>query len=130
MYRSSDLDGVFVLTDEEYEFLREINGFTFHYGEIAGKHSDVSRELDFNKIEILSDKEEEIAFFERILPYGAGFSFKDKWFDMCAAYDGGWEAGGSKCFAIPEEAFEDYRQFNNSLMKHEFIKGFNKRRSE
>jgi hypothetical protein len=125
MRRSSDIEGVFVLTDEELEAVREMDGYEVRYGEIAGKHSDVTCKLLLSDIEILTDKEEEVAFFERILPQGAGFHFPPYWFDTDRAADDGYEAGRMKSYKDATDALEtDYNQHNNNVMKKAFITAF------
>lgn len=130
MRRSSNIEGVFVLTDEELDAVKEMKGFEVRYGEISGKHSDVTCELHLEDIEILSDKEEEVAFFERILPHGAGFYFPDYWFSNDRAYEDGWEAGRDKSYKKPEDAFKDYSYYNNRVMRDAFVKGFNSARED
>jgi hypothetical protein len=128
-HRSSDLEGVFIMTDEEIEAVKDMEGCEVRYGEVAGKHSDVECELRFSDIQILSEKEEEIAFFERLFPEGVGFSHKTYWFNTDRAYDDGWEAGGMKCYKDVNEAFEDYRQHDNNVMRKVFAEGFKKGRN-
>lgn len=130
MGRSSDIEGVFIMTDEGLQCVREMKGYEVHYGEISGKHSDVSAELDINDIEILSDKEEEVAFFERILPRGAGFNFKSYWFDTDNAAENGYEAAQSASYKDAQEAFVDYPRYNNSVMRAAFIESFDEARKD
>jgi hypothetical protein len=125
MHRSSDIEGVFVLTDEELEIIKELDGYEVYYGEIAGKHSEVTCELYIKDVEILADKEEEVAFFERILPHGAGFSFKGYWFDTDRAGEHGWDAGRHEGYETAEEALKDYKKYDNSVMREHFVDGFN-----
>jgi len=130
MRRSSNIEGVFVITDEELKAVESMGGSEVHYGEIAGKYSEVTCNLHKNDIEILSDKEEEIAFFERILPNGAGFKFKRYWFNTDRAHEAGWEEGYSTSYKNAQEALEDYSSYNNDVMKDAFIEGFNSGRGQ
>lgn len=130
MHRSSDIEGVFLMSDEELNIAKELDGFEVYYGEIAGKHSEVSCTLHFEHIEVLSEKEEEVAFFKKILPHGAGFPFKDYWFNTDRASEAGWEEGYSKHYKNAEEALAEYGEYNNSIMKNAFIEGFRKAREK
>jgi hypothetical protein len=127
-YRFASLEGVFVLTDDEFAAIQEMDGREVQYGEVAGKHSDVHKAIIISKLEILSDKEEEIAFFERILPEGVGFDFKKYWFNTDLAYDEGYQEGNSSFWKDAQEAISDYPKHNNSVMRDAFYKGFNNAR--
>jgi hypothetical protein len=130
MHRSSDIEGVFVLTDEELDAVKVLEGYEVYYGEISGKHSEVMVELRYKDIEILTDKEEEIAFFERILPHGAGFSFKGYWFNTDKAGEEGWDAGSMESYkdVDAETALKDFEMYDNAIMRKAFIDGFNQAR--
>ncbi len=130
-YRSANLEGVFIMTDDELELIKDLDGKTIQYGEVAGKHSDVHCDLKFKDIEILSDKPEEVAFFERILPDGAGFGFKSYWFDDEDAWSQGWGVGTyDKHIKTPEEALESHKMYDNKVMREAFIEGFKEARGE
>jgi len=123
MHRSSDIEGIFIMTDEELDLVKELNGHVIRYGEISGKHSNVKAELNMKDIKILSDKEEEIAFFERVLPNGTGFSFKEYWFCSEEAYDKGYDA--EMYYEKVEDALKSQPLFDNKVMRESFINGFN-----
>lgn len=128
--RSANLEGVFVLNDFEFEALK--NRGRVYYGEVSGKHSDVKADLNSKDIQILSENEQEVAFFERILPQGAGFNFKDYWFCEDDASDNGYECGcaSSTAYANATEALEEFRQYDNDILREAFIKSFEKARSK
>lgn len=133
--RSADLEGVFVMNDEQFKAIEQMDGYEVHYGEIAGKHSDVSATLLCKDIEVLSDKPEDVEVFERLFPNGVGFAFVERWFDTDRAYDAGWEAAGCKAaghpaFKTAEAALEDYSRYSNAVMFPAFERGFNNHRKD
>ena len=65
--RSGDVEGIFTC---EKETLHNAYGREVYFGEILGKHSDVSGTLEEDAITILSDDQDFIQKFEDIL--GAG----------------------------------------------------------
>lgn len=65
--RAGDVAGMFTCTKEELE---NTYGKTIYFGEILGKHSEVSGELSEEDIQILSDDQEFIAKFEEIVGSG------------------------------------------------------------
>lgn len=130
MRRSSNIEGVFILSDETLNALKEACPYNVRYGEIAGKHSDVTCDLEYKDIEIVSDKPEEIEFFERLFPHGVGLNFPGYWFNDDQAMDCGWEAGEiAKKYGSykggAEEALQEYKSFDNSIMREAFIQSFN-----
>ncbi len=81
MRRSSDISGVFVLTEDEHNQLKELEGVDINFGEISGKHSEVHVEFENDDIEVVSILPEEIDWFEKLFPDGVGFNFKYYWFN-------------------------------------------------
>lgn len=79
--RSSDVEGVFLLTDKDLKAIKKLQGQVIDYGEIAGKHSDVSCEFDQADLEMVSEDPAEVKFFKRLFPHGTGYDFKTDWLE-------------------------------------------------
>ena len=65
--RNGCLSGVFVA---DHEDVAKLIGRTVYFGEVLGKHSDVSVEIDAGAIKVISDAEITSAFvdtFERVI---------------------------------------------------------------
>ena len=70
MRRSADLTAVGVLDDEAWAQIQDHAGAELYFGEVAGKHSEVTWPLDPAALEILSEDETEIALFMKWFPAG------------------------------------------------------------
>lgn len=123
MIFSSDIEGIFIMSEEQLKLVKKMKGREVRYGEIAGKHSEVVCELNYKDIEIVSCDEKEIEFFERLFPNGVGFKFLEYWFDTSMAYDDGYKSGFHENSTL-KEAFKKYKYYNNSFMSKAFEKGF------
>ena len=125
--RGFDLSGTFLLTDEEYEMLKNMDGQEIYYGEVAGKHSEVTANFNFQYLQILSEKKEECEFFQRLFEReGTGFDFKYYWL-----LEENAEELGADCFynyEDPEEAAKDYGYIGN--LKEAFLRGWNAQQGE
>ncbi len=55
--RMGELDGQFVLTDEEFTQLESLYGKSVYFGEVLGKHSEVHLLLEKKHIKIVTDDE-------------------------------------------------------------------------
>ncbi len=64
--RVSDFDDSFIIERNEWKALKaEMMGRSIHFGEIAGKHSDVSLDLDTHHIKETKSMKEIVQFFNR-----------------------------------------------------------------
>lgn len=124
MHHSSDIEGIFIMSDEQLKSIKEMKGREVYYGEIAGKHSEVRCELNYKDVEIVSSDEKEIQFFERLFPNGVGFNFLNYWFDETPAYDCGYESGRHESYATVKEALKANKEFDNSVLRKAFKEGF------
>lgn len=70
MRRSADLTAVGVLDDKAWKQIQAHAGAELNFGEVAGKHSEVSWELDPSALEVLSEDPSEIALFMKWFPNG------------------------------------------------------------
>lgn len=66
-----DIEGLFISTKEELE---ASYGETCKFGEVLGKHSEVSDELSKDSYKILTDKPEEIEMFQRVIGIDFGYN--------------------------------------------------------
>lgn len=125
-HRSANLEGVFVVGPLQWEALCDLDGRTIFYGEVCGKHSDVCCEFALVDVEILSENDWEVEFFERVLPHGAGFHFLSYWIDNDRAIDAGGVAYRSGLWATPDEALaeDEYGQYRGHLLRGHFISGW------
>jgi hypothetical protein len=62
--RSGDLSGIFVADSED---VAKLTGKDIYFGEILGKHSEVTARIDEGDIELKTDDQAFIAQFEAIL---------------------------------------------------------------
>ncbi len=125
VHRSSDIEGVFIMSDDELKLVEEINGYNVRYGEVAGKHSEVYYELYRKDIEIISSDKSDIAVFERLFPGGIGFYFKSRWFDTERVYHEGYDAWYRGCSNVEDMLRDEYTQYNNGVFRDVFIEGYN-----
>lgn len=70
MRRSADLTAVGVLDDEAWRKVQDHAGADLYFGEVAGKHSEVTWTLDPAALEVLTENPTEIALFEKWFPGG------------------------------------------------------------
>lgn len=61
--RLGELEGIFLCTEEE---LSRLKGVTVEFGEVLGKHSEISSEMTFNNSTVIDTTEEDIAALLRI----------------------------------------------------------------
>lgn len=124
--RSADLEGVFVVSPLAWETLQALEGQTVYYGEICGKHSDVNCDFSISDIEIVSENDDEIEFFERMFPSGSGFDFLSCWIDYDEASEAGGVAYRSGTWQDPEEALadSDNKRYCGKLLRDYFIGGW------
>lgn len=62
--RGGDIEGIFIADKRHIEYMVEHELYV-HFGEILGKHSDVSVRVCDNEIKMLSDEPEVLDFFEK-----------------------------------------------------------------
>jgi len=127
MRRSSDIEGVFYVSDDEWKMLQNISGSEIYYGEIAGKHSDVTCEFNIDEVEILSEDEKDCEVFNRLVG-SAGFNFKDYWFNTESAYSDGYSEGDIDKDINLEELTEDTHY--KGLFLEAYIEGFKDARKD
>lgn len=68
MRRSSPLIALHVVSEDEWATLQRLMGIphSLYFGEVAGKHSEVTWTVEPREIEVLATDENEIAFFRRL----------------------------------------------------------------
>lgn len=71
--RGGSLDAVILATDEDWALIQSLKGADVYLGEVNGKHSEVSYEVDPADFVVATDKPGEVALFARVLPKGTGF---------------------------------------------------------
>ena len=62
--RMGSLHGLFISTPEKVE---EAKGSILYFGEVLGKHSDIVVELHDDKIDLISDNQEKVAWLKELL---------------------------------------------------------------
>jgi hypothetical protein len=81
MRRSSNLEGSFIVDDDEFKWLEALDGQEVYLGEVAGKHSEVFFTFEVSDLEILSQDEREIEIIRRLLGNSFGFKWKNYLFE-------------------------------------------------
>jgi hypothetical protein len=61
--RMGDLAAIFTAESEDVE---KLIGKEVHFGEVLGKHSDVSLEMDDRYLRLITDNPDDVAMFERL----------------------------------------------------------------
>ena len=63
-----------VLTEEEFQKIKDFSesGEKVYLGEIEGKHSEVFGTLDAKDFKVISENQDDIAVFEKVLGWGFG----------------------------------------------------------
>jgi hypothetical protein len=102
MGRSSSLEGIFIVTDEEFKTLEQLDGQDIYLGEVSGKHSEVTITFEFDNVEILSEEESEINIVERLIGNDVGFRWRHYLLER--VFEEMWEN-------VPY----DYENFNGNL---------------
>lgn len=125
--RSANLEGVFYLSQDEVEFVASLNGMTVYYGEIAGKHSDVTCKFDLNDLKVIDADDDFCKKFQEKFPSGIGFKFKNYWIDYLfdRIAEKGFEEGRYEDWTL-EEGLEDFEYQHPkliSLYKQSFLEG-------
>jgi hypothetical protein len=77
MRRSSDIEGSFIVDNDEWDWLESLDGNQIYLGEVAGKHSEVIFDFSLSDLEILSEDPKEIEIVQRLLGDSFGFHWKD-----------------------------------------------------
>ncbi len=62
--RSGSIEGIFSASEHE---INEFVGKTMDFDEVLGKHSFISCEFSLDMVEILSDDQEKIAWFDKVV---------------------------------------------------------------
>jgi len=125
MSRSSDISGVFVVNDEQWESLCQLNGNKVYLGEVAGKHSEVSFDFDVEDIEVLCEDNDFIT--KMVSMVGGNFGFDWSYYLLVMplerAYEEGYEDG---CYNYTEESvkeiIDDYCVYAGKL-REEYANG-------
>jgi broad specificity phosphatase PhoE len=98
MRRSSPLIALHVVDEKQWSLMERVMSVphSLQFGEVAGKHSDVTWELAPGEIEVLSTDPQEIAFFKRLGLHG-NISLMDRVTEWVEEHQPEWLEESASC---------------------------------